>query len=162
MMSLISNNTCKSSTIAYNKPMSKPLLNSPLERFTRTMFSRVIERLALIMSEENLSFSQVAALHIVDQMDSISIQEISTRLNLSLSATSRLVDDLVKSNFIDRIEDPINRRSKILNLTEHGKDFLNQLSLERVKIIQTAAQSFPQTLSTKLLSVLSLTQRKKS
>jgi len=60
------------------------------------MFSRVIERLAVVVSQEDLSFSQVAALHILDQAQSQTIQEISTRLNLSLSATSRLIDDLVK------------------------------------------------------------------
>ncbi len=126
------------------------------------MFSRVIERLAQVISEENLSFSQVAALHIIDQAQSISIQEISQRLNLSLSATSRLVDDLVKTDFIDRVEDQDNRRSKILTLTAHGQTFLDKLSIERVKMIRSTAESLPQKLSTKVLSALSLNQRKKS
>lgn len=126
------------------------------------MFSRVIERLALVISEENLSFSQVAALHIVDQVESISIQEISTRLNLSLSATSRLIDDLVRNDFLDRIEDEGNRRSKILTLTPHGKQFLDKLSIERVQIIRSTSVSLPKKLSMKLLSALSLGQRKES
>ncbi|MFP5459741.1 MAG: MarR family transcriptional regulator [Bacteriovoracia bacterium] len=126
--------------------MSKNLLNSPLERFTRMMFSRVIERLAVIMAEQELSFSQVAALHIVDQADHISIQDLALRLNLSLSATSRLVDDLVQRKQLDRIEDQDNRRTKLLSLTTDGREFLNQLSLERVKIIKTAPRSFFETL----------------
>lgn len=142
--------------------MSNPILHSPIERFTRMMFSRVIERLALVISEENLSFSQVAALHIIDQAQSISIQEISARLNLSLSATSRLVDDLVKTNFINRAEDQENRRSKILTLTPHGQSFLDKLSVERVKMIRSTADTLPQKLSTKVLGALSLGQRKKS
>ncbi len=141
--------------------MSKLILHSPIERFTRMMFSRVIERLALVISEENLSFSQVAALHIIDQEQSITIQDISQRLNLSLSATSRLIDDLVKTDFIDRLEDQENRRSKILTLTSHGQSFIDKLSVERVKMIHSTTESLPQKLSTKVLSALSLTQRKK-
>ncbi len=113
------------------------------------MFSRVIERLAVVASEENLSFSQVAALHIIDLAQSISIQDISGRLNLSLSATSRLIDELVKSSFIDRVEDQENRRSKLLTLTIQGQNFLNKLSIERVKIIKSTAQSMPQKITSK-------------
>lgn len=142
--------------------MSNLILHSPIEKFTRMMFSRVIERLAVVICEENLSFSQVAALHIIDQVESISIQDISTRLNLSLSATSRLIDDLVRTDFIDRVEDQENRRSKILTLTPHGKSFLDKLSVERVKMIRSTAESLPKKISAKVISALSLNQRKKS
>ena len=142
--------------------MSKIILNSPIEKFTRMMFGRVIERLAVVMSEESLSFSQVAALHIIDQSKSISIQEIASRLNLSLSATSRLVDDLVKTDFIDRIEDQENRRSKILTLTPHGEEFLNKLSVERVKIIKSTAESLPERISNKFIDAISGEKGKKT
>lgn len=142
--------------------MSKIILNSPIEKFTRMMFGRVIERLAVVMSEESLSFSQVAALHIIDQSKSISIQDIASRLNLSLSATSRLVDDLVKTDFIDRIEDQENRRSKILTLTPHGEEFLNKLSVERVKIIKSTAESLPQKISNKFIEAISGEKGKRS
>lgn len=105
------------------------------------MFSRVIERLALVMGERNLSFSQVAALHIIDREHTVPIQEISQRLNLSISATSRLVDDLVKQGLIDRNEDKENRRSKILTLTTEGLKFLNHVSLERTRIFKSILKS---------------------
>lgn len=126
--------------------MSKHLLNSPLERFTRLMFSRVIERLAVILAEQELSFSQVAALHIIDQAERVSIQDLALRLNLSLSATSRLVDDLVTRDLLDRAEDQENRRSKLLTLTSHGREFLDRLSIERVKIIKSAPKALFETL----------------
>jgi len=152
--------TCANAIIAHNESMRKSTLNSPLEAFTRMMFSRVIERLAVVMSEENLSFSQVSALHIIDQSQEISIQELSQRLNLSLSATSRLIDELVKADFLNRIEDPANRRSKIVTLTKFGNDFLTKLSLERVRIIKTTASSLPSTLSSKIVSALNSSKGK--
>lgn len=126
------------------------------------MFSHVIERLAVVISEENLSFSQVAALHIIDQTQSISIQDISVRLNLSLSATSRLIDDLVRTDFIDRVEDPENRRSKILTLTHEGQDFLNKLSIERVKKIQSTYESLPQKISSKFFTAININKGRKN
>lgn len=126
--------------------MSKSLLHSPIERFTRMMFSRVIERLAVVIAEEDLSFSQVAGLHIIDQTERVSIQDLALRLNLSLSATSRLVDDLVTRELLDRVEDQENRRSKLLTLTSRGQDFLNGLSIERVKIIKSAPKALFETL----------------
>lgn len=142
--------------------MSKQILNSPIEKFTRMMFSHVIERLAVVISEENLSFSQVAALHIIDQTQTISIQDISVRLNLSLSATSRLIDDLVRTDFIDRVEDPENRRSKILTLTHEGQDFLNKLSIERVKKIQSTYESLPQKISSKFFTAINISKGRKN
>jgi len=125
----------------YNQVMSKKILNSPFERFTRILFSKVIERLAVVVSEENLSFSQVAALHIIDRENSVNINDISIKLNLSMSATSRLINELVKKDFIERNEDQENRRSKILSLTSKGKRFMDTLSIERVKIMEESSSS---------------------
>lgn len=120
------------------------------------MFSKVIESLAVMLSEYPFSFSQIAALHIMDDAAHLNIQELALRLNLSLSATSRLVDDLVKQGLIERTEDKDNRRSKLVTLTNEGKKFLDRLSLERVKIIKETADSLPKILSQKLLSALAL------
>jgi len=121
--------------------MSNKTLNSPIERFTRKLFSKVIERLAVVVCEKNLSFSQVAALHTIDREGSVNINDISARLNLSMSATSRMIDELVKKDLIDRKEDQENRRAKILTLSSSGRKFMDTLSLERVKIIELSANS---------------------
>lgn len=141
--------------------MRNSILGTPIELFTRMMFSRVIERLAVVISQESLSFSQVAALHIIDQGQTVSIQEISTRLNLSLSATSRLIDDLVRADFVDREEDQENRRSKLLTLTATGRAFMNTLSIERVKMIEQTATTLPQEISRKFLAAVSMNLGKK-
>ncbi len=125
--------------MVYSHTMSKKILNTAFERFTRILFSKVIERLAVVVSEEQLSFSQVAALHIIDRESLVNINDISMKLNLSMSATSRLIDELVKKDFIERKEDQQNRRSKTLSLTSDGKKFMDTLSIERVKIIEESS-----------------------
>ncbi len=135
--------------------MSKRILNSPIERFTRILFSIVIERLAVVVSEEDLSFSQVAAMHIIDRENVININDISGRLNLSVSATSRLIDELVKKELVERREDQENRRSKNLSPTKKGKIFMDSLSVERVKIIEQTANSITGKVPLKILKIIS-------
>ncbi|NUN06526.1 MAG: MarR family transcriptional regulator [Bdellovibrio sp.] len=135
--------------------MSNRIVNSPIERFTRILFSKVIERLAVVVSEEHLSFSQVAALHIIDREGIVNVNDISTSLNLSMSATSRMIDELVKKDLIERKEDQDNRRAKILSLTSSGKKFMDTLSIERVKIIEESAQALTDKVPLKILKIVS-------
>lgn len=135
--------------------MSNRIINSPIERFTRILFSKVIQRLAVVVSEEHLSFSQVAALHIIDREGIVNVNDISTSLNLSMSATSRMIDELVKKDLIERKEDQENRRAKTLSLTNSGKKFMDTLSIERVKIIEESAQALTDKVPLKILKIVS-------
>lgn len=135
--------------------MSNKIINSPIERFTRILFSKVIERLAVVVSEEHLSFSQVAALHIIDRDKTVNVNDISNKLNLSMSATSRMIDELVKKELIQRKEDQDNRRAKIISLTPAGETFMNNLSVERVKIIELSASTIADKIPLKLLKIIS-------
>lgn len=135
--------------------MSNRIINSPIERFTRILFSKVIQRLAVVVSEEHLSFSQVAALHIIDREGVVNVNDISTSLNLSMSATSRMIDELVKKDLIERKEDQENRRAKTLSLTTSGKKFMDTLSIERVKIIEESAQTLADKVPLKILKIVS-------
>ena len=135
--------------------MSNRIINSPIERFTRILFSKVIQRLAVVVSEEHLSFSQVAALHIIDREGIVNVNDISTSLHLSMSATSRMIDELVKKDLIERKEDQENRRAKTLSLTNSGKKFMDTLSIERVKIIEESAQALTDKVPLKILKIVS-------
>jgi len=135
--------------------MSNKIINSPIERFTRILFSKVIERLAVVVSEEHLSFSQVAALHIIDRDKTVNVNDISNKLNLSMSATSRMIDELVKKELIQRKEDQDNRRAKIIFLTPAGETFMNNISVERVKIIELSASTIADKIPLKILKIIS-------
>ena len=135
--------------------MDNKIINSPIERFTRILFSKVIERLAVVVSEEHLSFSQVAALHIIDRDKTVNVNDISNKLNLSMSATSRMIDELVKKELIQRKEDQDNRRAKIISLTPSGETFMNNLSVERVKIIELSASTIADKIPLKILKIIS-------
>lgn len=132
--------------------MTKKIINSPIEKFTRALFSDVVERLAVVVSEENLSFTQVAALHIIDREKKINVNDIACRLNLSMSATSRMLEELVKKSLIERNEDQNNRRLKNVTLSKIGFEFMNKLSIERVKIVEYEASTLKTNLIQKIFS----------
>lgn len=140
--------------------MSKQkFLGSPLERFTRMMFSRIIAGLARALHEEDFSVAQVAALHLVDQESPVRVTALATSLGLSASAGSRLVDGLVQRGLLARQEDPEDRRAKTLALTPLGRRFIDQASVERVRVIMETARSLPPEISAAILSAISTFQR---
>ena len=59
------------------------------------------------------------------------VSDISERFDISNAAASQLVDKLVQSGFIKREEDPQDRRAKLLNLTDKGKELIQQGIEER-------------------------------
>jgi DNA-binding MarR family transcriptional regulator len=85
----------------------------------------------------------------------VNVNDVSTRLNLSMSATSRMIDEIVKKGLIERKEDQENRRAKSLSLTPSGKKFMDTLSIERVKIIEESAQALRDKVPLKILKLVS-------
>lgn len=61
------------------------------------------------------------------------MSEISERFEVTPAAASQLVDKLVQSGLIIREEDPHDRRAKLLNLTNKGRDLVQQGIEERYR-----------------------------
>ncbi|WP_437811078.1 MarR family winged helix-turn-helix transcriptional regulator [Sorangium sp. So ce1078] len=135
------------------------VLGSPLEQFTRMMFSRIIAGLARTLHEEDFSVAQVAALHLVDQDGPMRVTALATALGLSASAGSRLADGLVQRGLLAREEDPEDRRAKTLALTPLGRRFVDRASVERVRVIMKTARSLPEEIPAAILSAISAFRR---
>jgi DNA-binding MarR family transcriptional regulator len=64
---------------------------------------------------------------------------ISDGYDISPAAASQLVDKLVQSGFIQRVEDPQDRRAKLLSLTDTGRGFVLQGIEERYRWVDELA-----------------------
>jgi DNA-binding MarR family transcriptional regulator len=69
----------------------------------------------------------------LQRRETASISEISDYLNLSLAATSHLVERLVASRFVTRAEDPNDRRLKQVTLTAEGGAMVEEVKQTRVE-----------------------------
>lgn len=136
--------------------MKKPGLGSPVEVFTRFMFTHIIQRLSAFLAENNFSISEVAALHVISHEQTLSILSLSERLHLSISATSRLVSGLVKKGLLIRKENPEDARAKLISCSKKGADLLDQMSLARVSAIVDVIPSLPPQIPKQILNAISL------
>ena len=58
---------------------------------------------------------------------------VSERFEISPAAASQLVDKLVQNNLVKREEDPNDRRAKLLNLSDKGRDLIQNGIDERYR-----------------------------
>ena len=67
-----------------------------------------------------LSMPQFSILMQLHHKGVCGVSEISGRFDITNAAASQLVDKLVQGGYLDRAEDPHDRRAKQLRLTENG------------------------------------------
>lgn len=92
--------------------------------FRRAMIPDFLIGMLRQMSEAEPNLPQMATLYVLDGGASPTVGELAERLGRSTSLTSRLVDQLVNRGWVDRAEDPADRRAKRLRITTKGRDFL--------------------------------------
>ncbi|WP_291429212.1 MarR family winged helix-turn-helix transcriptional regulator [Deinococcus sp.] len=76
---------------------------------------------------DDMSFSQMTALHQLRAHAALSIGGLADLTGLSLPAASHLTDRLVQRGFAERRENPDDRRAKLLALTADGHAFLDSM-----------------------------------
>lgn len=86
-----------------------------------------------------LSMPQFGILMQLHYRKDCGVSDISERFDITSAAASQLVDKLVQSGLIQRQEDPSDRRAKLLNLTEKGREFIQQGMEERYRWVNQLA-----------------------
>lgn len=78
------------------------------------------------LMDTDLSFSQIRSMLMLSQEPGPTpIHEVAEKLRLSVAATGRNLDRLVRDGFVDRTEDEFDRRIKRISLTGSGRDLIN-------------------------------------
>jgi DNA-binding MarR family transcriptional regulator len=88
-----------------------------------------------------LSMPQLGILFQLHYRGTCGISELSEKFDITNAATSQLVDKLVQSGFVQRAEDPQDRRAKLLNLSEKGKELLQQSAERRYRWVEEIAKN---------------------
>jgi DNA-binding MarR family transcriptional regulator len=87
-----------------------------------------------------LSMPQLGILMQLHYRGTCGISQLSERFDITNAATSQLVDKLVQSGLIQREEDPHDRRAKLLNLTDKGKEIIQQGTERRYRWAEDLAR----------------------
>jgi DNA-binding MarR family transcriptional regulator len=80
-----------------------------------------------------LTLTQIKLLHhLEDQGRELTLKEGAELVHVSLPAASRMVDDLVRRDFVERREDAEDRRMKRVRLTDDGRSVIRRLNAARL------------------------------
>ena len=113
-------------------------------------------RLYALIGELEISITQMKGLHVLaDAGSEISVKELSDRLGLSLPGTSRLVDSLMRRGWLERREDPDDRRMKRVGITAAGRSVLDRIETARLAGLEDYAASLTPEQRDRLSSALS-------
>lgn len=107
-----------------------------------------------LIHDAGLTMPQVIALTMLQHEGQLPISALATRLGLSMSATSALVQRLVEQDMVARTEDPADRRQKLVSLTERGAAFMDTATAERAAAIARSLAGLPAELRKEFFDVL--------
>ncbi len=114
--------------------MTRPAqFNQSIRAWMDVVMSRSMRSWHLFAKSTGLSMPQFSILMQLHHKGACGLSDISERFEITPAAASQLVDKLVRSGFIVREEDPKDRRAKLLNLTEKGRELIQQGHEERYR-----------------------------
>lgn len=109
----------------------------------RALWRELVVGFASQLGELRLGFTQLAALYVLADGSTTTIGELAEVLGRSPSATSRLVDGLVRRRLVERREEPEDRRQRSVALTQRGKALLRLVDRARADQFLTTVRPMP-------------------
>jgi DNA-binding MarR family transcriptional regulator len=114
------------------------------------------QQMYALIAELDVSITQMKTLHVLaDGGSELSVKELSDRLGLSLPGASRIVDALMRRGWLERREDPDDRRMKRVRITDEGRKVLDRIEAARLAGLEDYAASLTPEQRTRLSSALS-------
>jgi DNA-binding MarR family transcriptional regulator len=98
-----------------------------LQEFLQRLFSLGESGAMDQMIELDVSFTQARTMFLLAHTDGpLPINEVAAKLGLSVAATGRNIDQLVKLGIVERQENPDDRRVKLVSLSPTGFEIADQ------------------------------------
>jgi len=117
-----------------------PQFSQAIRSWMDVFMHRSMRGWGLFAKSTGLSMPQFSILMQLHHRGNCGIGDISERFDITSAAASQLVDKLVQSGLIQREEDPHDRRAKLLNLTDKGKELIQQGIDERYRWVDQLAE----------------------
>jgi DNA-binding MarR family transcriptional regulator len=120
------------------------------------------QQMFAILGELDLTMTQTKTLGMLDDcVEEVSVKELSERLGLSLPATSRTVDGLLRRGLLSRHEDTEDRRIKRVRLTDDGRAVVHRIVIARLQGLEAYAATLSDEQRAALMAALSELPHKK-
>ncbi len=121
-------------------------LSASFHAFHRSVMRRTMPQMMAFVKEEGLSMPQMGTLFFLRGGPG-TVSAIAEHLDLSLAATSHLIERLVQRELVVRFENPADRRQKCVELSPAGLAFLDAADARAAAalegVLETAIQEMP-------------------
>jgi DNA-binding MarR family transcriptional regulator len=109
----------------------REMLAYSISQFRRAIVREFVFNILRTFVDFDYSLPQLATLLLLDEEGELTIKMVTEILGRSVSATSRLLDQLVERGMVSRREDELDRRSKRIAITEKGRTLIATLEQRR-------------------------------
>ena len=103
-----------------------------------------------------LSMPQISILMQLHHKGPCGMSEVSNRFDISAAAASQLVEKLVHAGYLDRAEDPTDRRAKLLTLSPKGEELIQRGTEERYHWLDDLTSKLSTVEQTKVVEALNI------
>lgn len=110
-----------------------PPFTQSIRAWMDVFMNRSMRSWHLFAKSTGLSMPQFSILMQLHHKGACGMSEVSERFEITPAAASQLVDKLVQSGLVQREEDPNDRRARLLNLTDKGRQLIQQGTEERYR-----------------------------
>ncbi len=109
----------------------------------RALWRELVLGFATQLGELHLGFTQLAALYVLAEGRTTTVSDLADAIGRSPSATSRLVDGLVRRRFVERRPETEDRRQRTIWLTPRGRAVLRVVDRGRAQQFLDAVRPLP-------------------
>lgn len=109
----------------------------------RALWRELVIGFASQLGELRLGFTQLAALYVLADGQTTTVADLAEAIGRSPSATSRLVDGLVRRRLVERRLETEDRRQRTLWLTQRGQALLRVVDRARADQFLSAVRPMP-------------------
>jgi len=115
--------------------------NQAIRSWMDVFMHRSMRGWGLYAKSTGLSMPQFGVMMQLHHKGACGMSEVSERFEITPAAASQLVDKLVQSGFIVREEDPSDRRAKVLNITDKGRELIQRGIEERYRWVDQLVET---------------------
>ena len=101
-----------------------------------------MQTMFVLAKKLNVSMSQMGALIKIHKIKMGNVSHIGSVLGITNPAASQMIDKLVDIGYVDRSEDPNDRRKKVIEISEKGNNILREAFSAQEDWLHKLADSF--------------------
>lgn len=117
-----------------------PQFSQAIRSWMDVFMQRSMRGWGLFAKSTGLSMPQFSMMMQLHYKGACGMSQVSERFEITPAAASQLVEKLVQSGLIKRDEDPHDRRAKVLNITDKGRELIQRGIEERYRWMDDLAK----------------------